>query len=43
VFTELSRPEKPPSPATEAFELRIDSAALLWLSTPIVPPPWALT
>src|ERR1700740_915894 len=38
--TELSRPEKPPRPAMFAFEDRISVAALLWLSTPIVPPPW---
>ena len=40
--TELSRPEKPPSPATSALEDTIAAAALLWLETPIVPPPWAL-
>jgi hypothetical protein len=28
-LTELSRPEKPPSPATSAFELTIAAAALL--------------
>jgi hypothetical protein len=37
--TELSRPENPPSPATSAFSERIADAALLWLSTPTVPPP----
>ena len=37
--TELSRPEKPPSPATSAFEEMIAAAALLWLETPTVPPP----
>jgi hypothetical protein len=41
VVTELSRPENPPSPATSAWLDRIAAAALLWLSTPIVPPPCA--
>ena len=40
--TELSRPENPPRPATSPSLDRIASAALLWLETPIVPPPWAL-
>jgi hypothetical protein len=40
--TELSRPEKPPSPATFELVVRIAAAALLWLETPIVPPPCAL-
>jgi len=39
--TELSRPEKPPRPATSAFCVMIASAAELWLETPIAPPPWA--
>ena len=40
--TELSRPEKPPIPATFASEERITLAAVLWLETAMVPPPWAL-
>jgi hypothetical protein len=40
--TELSRPENPPIPDTSASLLRIATAAVLWLSTPIVPPPWDL-
>lgn len=40
--TVLSRPENPPRPATSAALLRIAAEAVLWLSTPIVPPPWAL-
>ena len=39
--TVLSRPENPPRPATSAFWVTIASAAELWLSTPIAPPPWA--
>jgi hypothetical protein len=41
IVTELSLPENPPSPATAPFEERIAAAALLWLATPIVPPPCA--
>jgi hypothetical protein len=40
-LTELSRPENPPRPAILAFEETIVVAALDWLETPIVPPPWA--
>jgi hypothetical protein len=39
--SELSLPENPPRPATSALADMIVAAALLWLATPIVPPPWA--
>src|SRR3954454_1333694 len=42
-LTSLSRPEKPPIPATFAPLEMIDCEAPCWLETPIVPPPWALT
>ena len=38
-LTELSAPEKPPIPATFVSPATIAAAALLWLSTPTVPPP----
>jgi hypothetical protein len=37
--TVLSRPENPPSPATFEFDDTMAAAALLWLETPITPPP----
>ena len=39
----LSRPEKPPIPATFAPPLMIADDAPLWLDTAIVPPPWLST
>ncbi len=42
-LTLLSRPEKPPIPATSASLLMIAEAAPDWLETAIVPPPCALT
>ena len=39
--TWLSRPEKPPMPATSAPEERIAPAAPDWLETATVPPPCA--
>jgi predicted NAD/FAD-dependent oxidoreductase len=39
VLTWLSRPEKPPIPATLAWFSTIAAAALDWLETAIVPPP----
>ena len=42
-LTSLSRPEKPPIPATFASLEMIAVAALDWLDTAIVPPPCALT
>src|SRR6476646_5689642 len=41
-LTWLSRPEKPPMPATAAFWEMIAAAALVWLETASVPPPWVL-
>jgi hypothetical protein len=40
--TALSRPEKPPMPATSACEAMIAAAAVDWLETASVPPPLAL-
>ncbi len=39
--TSLSRPEKPPSPATSAPEAMTALAAPCWLETATVPPPCA--
>ena len=36
-------PEKPPMPATLAPLAMIAEAALDWLDTAIVPPPWVFT
>src|SRR3954451_19913686 len=41
-LTWLSRPENPPMPATAAFREMIAAAALVWLDTASVPPPWVL-
>src|ERR1700743_88809 len=41
VLTDDSLPEKPPIPATSAPSSMIEAAAPDWLSTAIVPPPWA--
>jgi hypothetical protein len=41
--TWLSRPEKPPMPATPAPEAISSLSAPVWLETAIVPPPWAST
>jgi hypothetical protein len=43
MLTSVSRPEKPPIPATFACFSMIAAAALDWLETAIVPPPWLLT
>ena len=43
MLTVLSRPEKPPIPATLASLPIIAEAALDWLATAIVPPPCCLT
>ncbi len=40
-LTSLSRPEKPPMPATFASEAMIEADAPGWLETAIVPPPCA--
>ena len=42
-LTSLSRPEKPPIPATLASFRMIAAAALDWLDTAIVPPPCLAT
>jgi hypothetical protein len=42
-LTVLSRPENPPTPAMLAPWPMISEAALDWLATAIVPPPWRLT
>jgi hypothetical protein len=42
-LTSLSRPEKPPIPATSTCFSMMAAAALDWLETAIVPPPWLLT
>ena len=38
----LSRPEKPPMPATSAPDSMIACDAPDWLATATVPPPWAV-
>jgi hypothetical protein len=43
VVTWLSRPEKPPMPATFAPDWMIEAAAPDWLETAMVPPPCWLT
>jgi hypothetical protein len=42
-LTVLSRPENPPIPAMLACCAMIAEAALDWLATAIVPPPWRVT
>src|SRR2546429_1718999 len=42
-LTSLSRPEKPPMPATLVPDVMIEAAAPSWLDTATVPPPCAFT